>query len=400
MNQINKAGFILATDTRIWFLQLLRALAILLVVFSHTGLNFWCANNLYSTGLHVNPLKDFIPPFYISQLCQLENSLHCDIGIIGAAIFFIVSGFVIPISIKKYGSFFFLIARYFRIFPTYAIALALIALISAIYCWVTHAQFPYSAHEFVWSFSLINMNLPHGFIDPVIWTLQIEVEFYLLAAVIATVSSLEKFSAILVTAILLWIASDMVINPHNFLSPLIGLLIGSSSSLIFILIGTAFYNYYERIWSLKQFIIGATVLYLLFIAAVQSIGPKAVVEISYSVGLLIFLLVFSFREAFVKNWYMNWIGEISYPLYLIHNIFGGILITLLFAIMPNMYLSGIIAMCLILFVSTVVHYAIEQPGTNFGKSFIKLPNRKLGKQYESGLTGKTEAVASTVLLPR
>jgi peptidoglycan/LPS O-acetylase OafA/YrhL len=47
------------------------------------------------------------------------------LGKLGVAVFFLVSGFVIPISLTKYDTGAFLIARVLRIYPTYAVALTI-----------------------------------------------------------------------------------------------------------------------------------------------------------------------------------------------------------------------------------------------------------------------------------
>ena len=44
------------------------------------------------------------------------------LGQLGVALFFLVSGFVIPISLPKYSVPGFLVARVLRIYPTYAVA--------------------------------------------------------------------------------------------------------------------------------------------------------------------------------------------------------------------------------------------------------------------------------------
>src|ERR1700677_4351920 len=86
-------------ESRIWFLQLLRAVAVLAVVLNHSVIGFCFLNKYLPNEQTTFSIIDFNP------LLALEYNLNTHLGVIGVAIFFLISGFVIPLSIKKYGAF-------------------------------------------------------------------------------------------------------------------------------------------------------------------------------------------------------------------------------------------------------------------------------------------------------
>ncbi len=50
---------------------------------------------------------------------ELVIASPINFGAFGVALFFLISGFVIPLSFQSYGRLDFLVARFFRIYPTY-----------------------------------------------------------------------------------------------------------------------------------------------------------------------------------------------------------------------------------------------------------------------------------------
>ena len=98
---------------------------------------------------------------------------------VGVGLFFLVSGFVIPFSFERYDRLGFLVARFFRLWPTYAIGVRLTA--AAI--WVGNSLagqvFPYSGGEVLIN-SILGLRealLARNF-DGIVWTLEIEIKFY------------------------------------------------------------------------------------------------------------------------------------------------------------------------------------------------------------------------------
>ena len=104
-------------------------------------------------------------------------------GEFGVALFFLISGFVIPMSLQKYDWRGFLVGRVLRIYPTYfaGFAVTLIAL------WIAGSTFgkpfPFDARSVVIHFLPGARDvLWSAHIDYVVWTLEVDVKFYVVCA--------------------------------------------------------------------------------------------------------------------------------------------------------------------------------------------------------------------------
>ena len=78
---------------------------------------------------HFAPLTDFGLPYFW--------------GYFGVALFFLISGFVIPLSVAKLSRSGFMVARIFRIWPTYLIGLAIAIFCIALNANLSGRSFPY-----------------------------------------------------------------------------------------------------------------------------------------------------------------------------------------------------------------------------------------------------------------
>ncbi len=359
-----------ASADRIWFIQLLRAVAILLVVFGHVLLNFWCANQLYSTTLRIAPLQNLVVPDYLVKICLLVQSYQLHPELIGVGVFFLVSGFVIPISVERYGPPRFIVLRIFRLFPTYIVALSIICLISLLYGFLAHTHFPFSSRELISTFFLYDFSLPKGFVDPVVWTLRVEVGFYLVVAFVAAVSSLRSFNALMCTTLTLAVVGSQTLMGWGWLTWLSTVMVGSVGSLVFMFIGTAFYNYYKNYWDLAKFMITSVILYLLFLAVVSANQTVIFIQ-SYTLGLAIFGLSFACRNMLRKNRVLDWFAEISYPLYLLHCVAGTIFMSIVFTLVPNPLICTLLSLSVVFIVCHILHVAVEAPGIKLGKFLTK-----------------------------
>ena len=106
-------------DRKIEFANALRGLAALSVIVSHYLGVFWvgAAGAAELTGLSRAPVP-------IPAMAELALSFPLNWGPFGVALFFVISGFVIPFSFETYGRLDFIVARLFRIYPTYLTGLS------------------------------------------------------------------------------------------------------------------------------------------------------------------------------------------------------------------------------------------------------------------------------------
>jgi len=113
-------------------------------------------------------------------------------GKIGVAIFFIVSGFVIPSSLreeKRHPIMAFLISRFARLYPAYWLSI-----LFALFAYATIADTPFSISTILANFTMLQQFFGiHNIID-VYWTLQIEIIFYGLCVALFAARALKKDS--------------------------------------------------------------------------------------------------------------------------------------------------------------------------------------------------------------
>jgi peptidoglycan/LPS O-acetylase OafA/YrhL len=141
---------------RLAWLDALRGFAALCVVFDH------------GSTLMLEPIRDFLYRWL-------------DLGEYGVFVFFLISGYIIPASLERKGSVRgFWTSRLFRLYPMYAVALALAALAYHTgYGTIRGAEHQPAQSVLAWLLMLPNLltgpNVPN-----VTWTLSYEMVFYLL----------------------------------------------------------------------------------------------------------------------------------------------------------------------------------------------------------------------------
>src|SRR5690242_13049795 len=170
------AAVIPAQDgVRLRYIDALRGIAALLVLWLHVANSYHTLSP--ETAAHGRWLNDVIS--------------EIDIGRIGVVVFFLISGFVIPFSIKPASAApiaGFVIRRVFRIYPAYWLSVPLAA-----YVFFWSAGRPFGIGEFVVNLTLLQDIFGVQPAEGVYWTLLVELGFYALCIILLLTRSL--FSA-------------------------------------------------------------------------------------------------------------------------------------------------------------------------------------------------------------
>lgn len=124
---------------KIYSLHYIRALASLLVVYAHffaVGLNDAVTPGIYVPAIKGTPIAE---PHRVTGLYYIEPEMYlAAIGIksgdLGVMLFFLVSGFVICMSLERQPPWLFLVRRVLRIFPLAIAAVLLTAGLVYFYC--------------------------------------------------------------------------------------------------------------------------------------------------------------------------------------------------------------------------------------------------------------------------
>jgi len=288
-------------------------------------------------------------------------------GFFGVHLFFVISGFVIALTLTKTGHVFnFIRNRFFRLYPTYWVALVIT------FTLVTFWPLPdrvRNFHELLVNVTMIQHWLDVKHIDGVYWTLSLELAFYVWMAVLLSLRLLteEKGKYVLVGWMLLIVGYFQFGDPKFVYDSTIleNILLLRYGHLFFA--GMALYFWHQNrkspIWKIVILCLGLVVQYQTF----QWEGVLILLAI-YSVflGVVIRPLVpLTFKP-------LLWLGTISYSLYLCHQYVGYILLRYGYTVLhlrPAVNISLTISLCVGL--AALLHYLVEQPAVNLGKRLSK-----------------------------
>jgi len=276
----------------------------------------------------------------------------------GVQLFFIISGYVIYMTILKCTNIKeFTLKRVIRLYPAYIIAVLSTYLCTSFYYL---EGIKVTAKEFLFNLTMFQKVIP-GFyvrdVDGSYWTLAVEICFYIFCGLLMFIKLINK--PLLVCTI--WLASLFtvkVLDPIHFFQSLGNLEIVKYSHLF--IAGIIFYNLRNLnfLWSWKSFychsLIVVTLLYNFINFGILSTGT---VLIFY----FVFYLFLLNKLRFLNNKLLIFLGTISYSLYLIHQYIGYIILKIL----ENMGLSNqiyiVIPLLFSITLATFITYYIEKP---------------------------------------
>ncbi len=345
------------------FANQLRGLAALAVMLSHLGGVLILMSPTVGWIISAPQLSLGTP--FILHLTRLS---WLNFGPLGVAVFFLISGFVIPFSLEKNSWGGFLVARIFRIFPTYWVALLLEFLAVFVQSKFYGRPMAFPPRIYFYNAALADTILGNGYVDLVNWTLAIEVKFYILIAAIwplVRLGSVFPFICWSLFAIIVATAQQ-----HGMIH-LTDQFADEPMCIGFMLIGTVFYFRMTARISLIRSVFAVLTLLALFticwrVGPIQNQFP--IVTANYFYALVIFASAYGLRRYFRPLRMLDFLADISFPFYLIHSIIGYSLITFMVGRRGMTYTEALpIAVGIVLCLAWVIHVAVENPTQNLGK---------------------------------
>jgi peptidoglycan/LPS O-acetylase OafA/YrhL len=345
---------------RMRYIDTLRAVAALLVVWLHAAGTF---NRVGSEATQDHSWFTTWPS-------------RIDVGHIGVVVFFLISGFVIPFSIRAdrpAPGLSFLIKRFFRIFPAYWLSVPLAA---ATGFWIWGTRF--DTHELLVNFTLLQYAFGVRAAEGVYWTLPVELVFYLLCVVLLWSRSLfaTRRIGLLATLLAAVFAAILPTYAHG------RVLIGETALFWSLNLSVMFWGMLYRgrcdAAPIDRDRFGGIVLWGLFVFYVAILPLIALASsaymrntlVTYVIGFAIFLIGTRLR---IETRLTDWLGRISYSIYLFHVIVflaiewwllhqpeGSWWRTRPFAVYTT---AGVLV---VLAVASLVHVAVERPGIRLG----------------------------------
>lgn len=353
---------------RIAFANALRGIAALSVLLGHYMGVYW----LYRPGVEkliAGPeLPAGVAPSYFVDL-QL-SILPLNWGALGVSLFFLVSGFVIPFSFQGQTRLAFCIGRVFRIYPTYVAGFAVTIVAIMANARYSGQPIPFSKPEVViHAVPGLRDLLASPAIDGVVWTLEVELKFYVIAVII---SSWLRAGSMLTFAVPLALGLWLALLPAPTSAAALAIRT-ASPYLIFMFAGVALNFLHRRLLNeLKAALVLSLVLWATYrLPDINAVFP------SYAAALAIFLVVMAAPRLLPNRGPILFLANVSYPLYVCHGIAG-------YVVMAQLETHGFsplavvgLATAFALSVAWLLHCLVETPSQWAGRILA----RKVGSLW-------------------
>jgi peptidoglycan/LPS O-acetylase OafA/YrhL len=339
--------------SRYGFIDAIRGLAACCVMLQHS---------LYQSGLlggrPPEKLTGFIPTWL-------------ELGETGVVAFFLVSGFVIPLSLEKTAQLkLFWIHRVLRIYPLYITIFALTFLVLAggyirtldafILNFVSHMLFiqEYTNQE--------------GFVGGA-WTLSLEMVWYISISIAFILSLNRRTNLLVVLTVMFCVAAQLSCAAH------IHLPMGRLSMLVCCVFGLVCYRREQGTISKFHFaalsvVLATTIAVNLFVGLqlFPADNPTASFPMaidSWGLAAVVFFVPFALRDASIWNHsLLSFLGQISYSVYLVHPV--------VLLLLSRTAISGlpliVVTFAVTIFISTLTYRLVESPPIRFGHSLRRV----------------------------
>jgi peptidoglycan/LPS O-acetylase OafA/YrhL len=352
-----------AADDRYIFLDYLRAAAAWLVVWDHL------ANIMPGWGGWI-----FLPAKWIRRNVSEPLGIIQDFGWFGVALFFLISGFIISDRARVEGAAEFTVKRLLRIYPMLAVTVGL------------SAAFVIGKDLVTVKSVLLNLTLANYLVVPqvalvgVAWTLVIEMVFYALTAA----TQFARGSPHRIAFNLVFIA--LVIWRRGAFGPSFLLLAVSVAYLPVLVMGQTLYWWLARgrlsaAWGLS-YLAAASGLFLLGVRAIQPAFAPVTNSYLISVAYALLLFVVAMRVRFPERRLVRLLSDTSYSLYLLHGIFGWMVLAALIGKAP-LGLVIALAMAASLASAYIAHRLVETPFNRLARRLSRRWRRPAGPPAEA-----------------
>ena len=350
------------------FANTLRGIAALMVLAAHYLGAFW--SNPAGVGILSNSLQAEIASYtpLVSVLTQ-KLALFINLGAFGVAVFFLVSGFVIPLSLIKKSSYSFFKGRVRRIFPTYFAGFS----ITILSLWLSSLYF---SNPFPYSFKEVAIHYIPGLrdilwsrhIDGIVWTLEIELKFYLVCGLCISLFRKNSYFVFLIPVfgflISIWVLyqTTYILSVGSIQYKIAYIFTYSTKYICFMFIGVAMnYLYRDIISSVQAIILSLVLILLMFILwFAEPFRQSLHVIVNYMIAIIVFGLSYFYRGKFSFNRLTNFFANISYPLYVSHAIFGYVFMSILLDRKLDPNIAILLTTCSSIAIAWFLHKYVEK----------------------------------------
>ncbi|CCF20518.1 putative Acyltransferase 3 [Pseudorhizobium banfieldiae] len=312
--------------------------------------------------------------------------LHAGLGV---AVFFVLSGFVIahslynrPMTLRELGRF--TLKRSLRLDPAYWVSIAATIAFAVLSSYVVAGrEMPiYTAPQILAHIFYVQDLLDYPAISPVFWTLCLEIQFYLVYALLIGVSGFRPAGIVAACAVsLVW---PLGLGPELWSGLFLPLWYG-------FLLGVAVYWTWQQPRLVPLFLIYATVLLLSGLWA-----DDAFRVVCSATALSLFWASIYGQISVGLNWrWLQFLGLISYSLYLTHNIVTGGIFRIATMLGPRSSLGDLVWWGLSILgcvsFATVFWWLFERPSMDLSK--------RVGQRKNAGCPPQSPAPIAVSQVP-
>ncbi|MUH73682.1 acyltransferase family protein [Psychrosphaera haliotis] len=314
----------------------------------------------------------FAIKFNYPELSAIFPSPSSHIGRYGVELFFIISGFVISMSIENSNNVYrFFVSRFSRLFPTFWAAV----FISSIFIWIFNGQFDLVVF-------LKNLTMTPNFfgaknIDGSYWTLTYELFFYIAIATLFYFFKTIPTRLMVVIGIGVSLLTILVSMFDVYLGYKVKALLLIPHIHLF-LAGFLFYKLWNsnnlkptHIWIINL-VLFVLVLVQWLLAESDYSRHNFTSSIMVTAFFLIMILVTKEKLSFLSHPILVYLGTISYSLYLIHQEVGYIFISQLINITGSYWLSMPLSLAGVILIADLMYRYIESPSNKIVKRYLML----------------------------
>jgi peptidoglycan/LPS O-acetylase OafA/YrhL len=312
--------------TRLTELDALRGLAALGVVLFHFTTDF---NSLFPQSPRV--------PFSIA------------VGEYGVLLFFAISGFVILLTLsqtKRTSDF--MVARFARLFPAFWVSLMVTSLFILLFP-IGHVS-P-SIIQFIANLTMVPVAFGVKAIDTSYWTLAVELLFYAVMILLWRLRWLPYVERVLLGWILVrWVAAFLPVYGSQITDASV------TAYIPFFAIGVACY----RIWQKERRWIEQAPLLAAALATVFAF-EQLEASLVWLIVLASITLVMTGKLKWIRSQILLWLGQISYPLYLVHSAIGTTVMVKLSEAGVRIEIALALALIFVILLAALVSAFVERP---------------------------------------
>lgn len=302
------------------------------------------------------------------------------LGVTGVDLFFIISGFVIFMSVQNNSSpREFMRRRFFRLYPVYWIVVSFTAVLIFFNFANIYDLEPLTASRYFANLTMFQKLFGITSIDGPYWTLLVEMQFYIIVILALWARKIKYLAGILLVLMSALLINELIIQPIDrdafeqfFFN--IDLWLPLLGRVPFFLAGILFYKIYKGEGNWRTILV-IIICYITALLVFQSFGPaRHFIHLpqyifTTTVYFGVFVLFLRKKLSIIVNPTTLFFGRISYSLYLIHQFMG---INLIIPYLEKEYgihyrQGAIISLCAAIVLAYFVTKFIEEPSIRFYK---------------------------------